>query len=254
MNTEMDNSITNPATPTVDNLASRPTSSPSNPSGLAAASRKFALAISSVFATLVPSASTTVIVGGGAVAMSTMSCEKEIIDPNAIDRTTDNAKHKAEYMSDVKFVTLGNGEATLKYEGVWVPNTNGKGGNYKLKPIPVINFDQAKIALESDARRLNIPLEKMGFEFFLSINSGFSMGFAIPYSHISSLSGEQIMKFEDFKQFIPPNAVGIPDQLLSKKEVGFLRISTGDFYREDIPNGMRIQREIQTISPYILGN
>jgi hypothetical protein len=189
-------------------------------SGIKQYARQTTLNIMTALSTLVPSATTTMTaVGAGAIAASTMSCEKDEVDPNAIDRTTDNAKHKAEYMSDVKPAILAGGVAKLTFEAVWIPSSNGKTGIYKLKPIPVIDFSQVKLLLEQDAKNLKIPLEKMGLEFFVAQAGGSGgIGYAIPYSLIASKTGEQTMKFEDFIQYIPENAEAKPSVSFTKNE------------------------------------
>jgi hypothetical protein len=123
-------------------------------------------------------------------------------------------------MADVKPAILADGVAKLTFEAVWVPNTNGKGGDYMLKPIPVIDFSKVKVLLEADASRLNIPLDKMGLEFYYRGGSSETgLSFAIPYSYIISKIGEQTMKFEDFTQFIAENSEGKPTQFISKNQV-----------------------------------
>jgi hypothetical protein len=100
--------------------------------------------------------------GAGVVAVAAIAgCTETIIDPNAIDYSTDNHAHKAEFMKDVKPAILDNGTATLTFEAVWVPKANGKGGDYMLKPIPVIDFTKVKVLLETDSKLRNIPLDKM---------------------------------------------------------------------------------------------
>ncbi len=88
--------------------------------------------------------------------------------PVVVEEKKDTPEARAEYMKDVKEANLANGTARLTFEPVWVATADGKNGSYFLKPIPVINFDKVKEALLKDAQNQNIPLEKMGFEFYLS--------------------------------------------------------------------------------------
>ena len=85
------------------------------------------LALGTTLAALVPSASTVTTVGAGAFGVAMLaSCETDEVDPNAIDYTTDNPKHKEEFMKDVKSVTVG--AITTNYNAIW----NGSG--YQLVP------------------------------------------------------------------------------------------------------------------------
>ncbi len=197
-----------------------------------------------------PSASTITTVGaGGLLATTTMSCEKD--DPSAIDRSTDNPANKADFMKDVNSAILDNGTAKLTFEAVWVPSVNGKGGNYKLKPIPVIDFTRVKGLLEVDAKLCNIPLDKMGLKFTVAKEGGsFPIGYAIPYSYISSKSGEQTMKFEDYTKFISEGSEAKPDVLFSKRNIGFLRISS----LSDLRVKSEVLTQYHTINPYTFGN
>jgi ornithine cyclodeaminase/alanine dehydrogenase-like protein (mu-crystallin family) len=83
-------------------------------SGIKQYARQTTLSIMTALSTLVPSGSTTMTaVGAGAIAATTMSCEKDggvdpVADVDPINRKTDNPAHLADFMKDVKSKIIGN--------------------------------------------------------------------------------------------------------------------------------------------------
>jgi hypothetical protein len=125
--------------------------------------------------------------GGGMTSME--GCKTpEVVTPVTPEKK-DTPEAKAAFMADVKETVLRDGAAKLTFEAIWVPTPDGKSGDYFLKPVPVINFTKVLELLKIDSQNQNIPLEKMGFEFFLAGTNGLqALTYAIPYSYIASKS------------------------------------------------------------------
>lgn len=179
---------------------------------------------------------------------------KEQVDPNAIDRTTNNPAHLAEFSKDLKNLDIINANgvsvAKLNYVVVWVEADK----KYKLDLIPSFDSQACKTQMQSDAAILGKPVDEMRMEFFYANNSsGTSIGWVIPYNEFGENKSIDL-KDGKYDKFIPSNAEGSKMTLLDKSVSGFLRISTGYRYMySPTLESTAVYNKMLELNPYSFG-
>lgn len=235
------------------------TSAPDMPSEVAGkaiedTTRAYAFPLMAILQALAPSAATvgtaTKATAGVAVVLAMASCSEDEPtpkDPNAIDRTTDNPKHKAEYMADVKPITLGGGVATLDFEAEWVPTLK----EYQLQPKSMVDFAKAAQKLEEYAAASNRNVGELAFALYYRSESGVRIAWKIPYSLLKELNGLKNLNDDAFDQYRVVSDVipdgGNPDANVSKGAQGYLSLDIGE------SNGTKVLKRYIEISPYYFG-
>lgn len=184
--------------------------------------RKGMMAVSIALAG-VPSASTITTVGSaGVLAATTMSCEKD--DPSAINRSTDNPAHKADFMKDVSAVEIKGANWKIwsfSFNAVW------SWKNYKLSTICVLNAEGCAEQLRNDAKLLWKESEQMWMEFYYRNSWGnISIVWSIPYSEFINNSWEINLKDDKYDKYLQNNTVWSSKDLIPKNDSWWLRIST----------------------------
>ena len=191
---------------------------------------------------LTPSATTTTITLGGVGLVTTMtSCGEDDptpVDPNAIDRTSDNPAHKAEFLRNTS-KTIWDWAIQIKYDAQW----DGNDYIMILKEV-IFDFDKGVNILKTFASDWNIDWLKLVYNF--SDNKNIRINWVIPAAILAEWGQRDIMSSDYDKYLIKTElTIGGKNTTFSKGASWYLSLR--------VFNNNWLLWDVAVVNPYYIG-